>query len=169
MLPQICRYGVVPLILKTAGCCVGVKAPLVNWGDGTVACGNGKVSRAYLSSHPTPPSAALPAHVRPPGVPPKKVGEGSVAPKPQRDTSVDSPDRDWDMKGVVRYDRQWLTERGAHIYFGGLDGPDGDGHGHGYIDDQGNFTVFRDPYDPAGGKAARRAATHTYCPPVRKK
>jgi hypothetical protein len=73
------------------------------------------------------------------------------------------------MKGVPRWDGEWLEDMGAHVYFGGLDEPDGDGHGHGYIDEEGNFTVFRDPYDPAGGQAARDAATATYSPPVRKR
>jgi hypothetical protein len=85
------------------------------------------------------------------------------------DTSVNSSRRDWDMKGVPRYQGQWLSDMGAHVYFGGLDRPDGDGHGHGYIDENGNFTVYRDPYDPAGGNAARRAATVTYTPPTRQR
>lgn len=85
------------------------------------------------------------------------------------DTSLNSSRRDWDMKGVPRYRGQWLSDMGAHVYFGGLDNPDGPGHGHGYIDDAGNFTVFRDPYDPARGNSARQAATGTYCPPPRKR
>lgn len=125
-----------------------------------MACGNGKVSRAYLSSQPTPPPADVPPQVRPPNTPPKKLCP---------DTSLDSPERDWGMKGAHRYKEQWLTEMGAHVYFGGLGKPDGRGHGHGYVDEDGNFTVFRDPYDPAGGKAARDAATGTYQPPVRKR
>lgn len=85
------------------------------------------------------------------------------------DSSLESSRRDWGMKGVPRYHGQWLSDMGAHVYFGGLDTPDGDGHGHGYIDDEGNFTVFRDPYDPSGGHAARQAATETYCPPARRR
>jgi len=73
------------------------------------------------------------------------------------------------MKGVPRYNGQWLSDMGAHVYFGGLDSPDGPGHGHGYIDQVGNFTAFRDPYDPAKGNTARQAATGTYIPPVRQR
>lgn len=122
-----------------------------------MACGNGKISRGYLSSQPSAPPAVAPQHVRPVTTPPKKLptstsfkGPGSMA-STTSDTSVNSSRRDWDMKGVLRYKGQWLSDMGAHVYFGGLDHPDGDGHGHGYIDELGNFTVFRDPYDPAGG------------------
>lgn len=83
-----------------------------------------------------------------------------------RDTSVDSPNRIWDMKGAVRYDGQFLEEMGAHVYFGGIGKPDGPGHGHGYIDKNNVFRVFRDPYDPSDGNARQRA-TSEYVPAVK--
>lgn len=142
-----------------------------------MACGNGKVSRSYLASQPSAPVGDVPKLRRPESVPPKRLAphpraEPLKVDPPQEsgpDTSVDSPDRVWEMKGVVRYKGEFLEERGAHVYFGGLGEADGPGHGHGFIDDDGKFTVFRDPYDPAGGKSVRRAATHEYVPPVNKK
>jgi hypothetical protein len=62
-----------------------------------------------------------------------------------------------------------LAKEGAHVYFGGLYEADGKGHGHGFIDADGRFKVWRDPWDPRRGGPARRAATQTYEPPVRKR
>jgi hypothetical protein len=52
---------------------------------------------------------------------------------------------------------EYLDRLGAHVYFGGLHEADGEGHGHGWIDANGTFSVFRDPYDPAVNGARARA------------
>lgn len=44
-----------------------------------------------------------------------------------------------------------MDRMGAHVYFGGIGKPDGLGHGHGWLDENGNFEVWHDPFDPAGG------------------
>lgn len=128
--------------------------------SGDMACGNNKVSRGYLTSQPAapPPQPSQPA--RPTDRPRRQL---------PRDTSLDSGDRVWEMKGTVRYEGDFLEKEGAHVYFGGLGKADGPGHGHGFIDSRGNFTVFRDPWDPSKGGRARAAATGQYVPSVRKR
>jgi hypothetical protein len=123
-----------------------------------MACGNNSISRDYLASQPAG-SGGTPVSPRPRGEPQRTI---------RSDTSLDSPDRDWGQTGSHKYGGK-VEERGAHIYFGGLHKPDGRGHGHGFLDADGNFTVFRDPWDPATGRAGRRAATHEYVPVVRRR
>jgi hypothetical protein len=129
-----------------------------------VACGNNNITRDYLSSQPTEP---------------QRPASSRSSSSPRRDTSLDSPLRDWNMKGSVTEkppgsprgtEGEYLDRMGAHVYFGGIGEPDGLGHGHGWLDKNGNFEVWRDPFDPAGGpktseyRANRANATGKYVP-----
>lgn len=52
-------------------------------------------------------------------------------------------------------DNVWVSEQPdgtVNIYFGGVDGPTGSGHGHYAMDRSGNVTYRRDPFDPHGAK-----------------
>jgi hypothetical protein len=78
------------------------------------------------------------------------------------------------MIGKPKEGGEYLKDAGAHVYFGGLrsiKGRHDDGHGHGYLDDQGNFKVFHDPYDPRdkAAKSAARTAAPYRPPPARRK
>jgi hypothetical protein len=60
---------------------------------------------------------------------------------------------------------------GTHFYFGrdpaAPKNARYDGHGHGYVNDRGDVTIYRDPYNWRGGPAARKAATQEYTPASR--
>lgn len=52
-------------------------------------------------------------------------------------------------------DNVWISRKPdgtVHIYFGGIDKPDGDGHGHYVMEASGKVTYRRDPFDPHGGQ-----------------
>jgi hypothetical protein len=59
VLPEFINITVSTAYLGRLRLCIGVEAPLVHGGGGdAVACGNGEVSRGYLSSEPTSASSA---------------------------------------------------------------------------------------------------------------
>ncbi|GAB3304795.1 hypothetical protein EK0264_04150 [Epidermidibacterium keratini] len=45
------------------------------------------------------------------------------------------------------------------IYYNGVGKPDGPGHGHIRVFEDGTETIVREPYDPTGGHPAKREAT----------
>ena len=134
-----------------------------------LACGNNNITRDYLSSQPIEPQR--PASSRSSG-------------PPRRDNSLNSPLRDWGTtasvterpEGSPRGTKgEYFDRMGAHVYFGGIGKPAGLGHGHGWLDEKGNFEVWRDPFDPAGGEKTpeywqnRAHATGNYVPPRAKR